>query len=726
LGCPDLGEDKGGIMSRRFSTFEGVFTPTVLSILGVIMYLRLGWVVGTVGLWRAIVIVVGANLITAATALSMSSIVTNIRIGTGGAFSIILKSLGIETAGAVGIPLYLSQAISVAFYIAGFSECWVRVFPAHNPALVSLVVWLGVLLVSYYSARAAFRLQYVIMAAVGLSLVSVAFGGDPSYAGSPVVRGLNPSGFWGAFAIFFPAVTGVLAGASMSGELTDPRRSIPRGTLAAVAVTFVIYLGLTCWLAFHSSADQLVANTAILMDLGRWRVLVIAGVMGAALSSALSLSVGAPRTLLAIGEQGLIPYSGIFSRINHRGEPTGAVLLTALVALVTLYLGSLDSVAALLTEFFLITYGMINLSVFIEQSIGIASFRPALKIPSWLSLLGAIGCFGVMLLINPVFTGVAIAAILTIYVVLVRRELKSHSPDVRSGLLIFLAENFVKAALKLPYHPKIWKPNVFCPVGDTALLRRVLPLLRAIIAPSGRILFLHVFHRQGTPAGRTGPGQGASVQSCKDDLVRAIAPLKDDRLFVENAVVETPDTLNGIAVAMQMSKEMFFRPNTVFCLLENQGQSAQEIMARAAREGLGVIALKFHPKQQFGYEKTLNLWIRRNSPNINLAILMALQIQKNWDGRVRLLQAVADEREGIEAQAYLEMLKNTLRFPADGTEIQILTGGFWDVLMTAPRADINIFGMADQPDAGMINKVYGIMETSVLFLRDSEFESAMA
>jgi len=712
-------------MNRRFSTFEGVFTPTVLSILGVIMYLRLGWVVGTVGFWRSILIVIGANLITVATVLSMSSIVTNIRIGTGGAFSIILKSLGIEAAGAIGIPLYVSQALSVAFYIVGFSECWVSVFPAHNPAFVSLAVWLGVLLVSYYSARAAFRLQYAIMAAVGLSLVSIFFGGDPSYAGHPVMRGTDPSSFWKAFAIFFPAVTGVLAGASMSGELKDPKESIPRGTLAAVAVTFVVYLGLTWWLAFHTSAQQLTANTAILIDLGRWRLLVIAGVMGAALSSALSLFVGAPRTLLALGEQGLVPYSGVFSRINPRGEPTGAILLTALIALLTLYFGSLDSVAALLTEFFLITYGMINLSVFIEQSIGIASFRPALRIPSWLSLLGAVGCFGVMLLINPAFTGVAIAAILLIYVVLVRREMKSHSPDVRSGLLIFLAENFVKASLKLPYHPKIWKPNVFCPVGDLAVLRRVIPLVRAIIAPSGRALFLHIIGRSGDAAAQTGQ-DNSPAQRYKDDLIRVIAPLKEDGLFVENAVVETSDVLNGIAVAVQMSKEMFFRPNTVFCALENEGRHAQEIMAQSAREGLGVVALKFHPKSQFGYEKTVNLWIRRNSPNINLAILVALQIQKNWDGRVRLLQAVADAREAHEAREYLEMLKTTLRFPVDETVIEVLTGNFWDVLMTAPKADINIFGMADQPDAGMINKVFGIMETSVLFLRDSEFESAMA
>jgi amino acid transporter len=232
-----------------------------------------------------------ANMITIATALSMSSIVTNIRIGSGGAFSIISKSLGLEAGGAIGIPLYLAQAISVAFYIVGFSECWKIVFPYHNAALVSLVIWSIVLLISYYSTKTAFRLQYFIMAVVGFSLVSIFLGGDPFYTGSVIIYGVDPANFWKAFAIFFPAVTGILAGVSMSGELIDPKKSIPRGTLAAVGVTLIIYLILTVWLAFHVSAEHLVSNHSILIDLGRWKFLVVGGIMGATLSSALSMFI---------------------------------------------------------------------------------------------------------------------------------------------------------------------------------------------------------------------------------------------------------------------------------------------------------------------------------------------------------------------------------------------------------------------------------------------------
>lgn len=709
-------------MNKRFSTFEGVFTPTVLSILGVIMYLRLGWVVGTVGLWGALGIIIIANIITLATALSLSSIVTNIRIGAGGAFSIIFKSLGLEAGGAIGIPLYLAQAISVAFYIVGFSECWLSVFPAHNLALVSLAVWIVIALISYYSTKTVFRIQYFIMVVVGLSLVSIFFGGDPSYSGSPVFNGKSLSSFWMVFAIFFPAVTGVLAGVSMSGELTDPKKSIPRGTLAAVGVTFIIYLVLACWLAFHSSVENLVGNTSILIELGRWKYLVVGGILGATFSSALSMFVGAPRTLAALGEQKIVPCSKTFSKISSRGEPTSAIVMTSLIVLVTLYFGSLDSVAMLLTEIFLITYGMINLSVFIEQSIGIASFRPTLKIPRLVSFLGSVGCFGVMILINPIFAGIAILLIIILYIILVRRGLKSHSADVRSGLLIFLAERFVKAAMKLPYYPKIWKPNVFFPIEDFQRLQKVLPFVKAIIAPAGRILFLKVVgpfidgeHQENKR------NDGGSVDGLKEALAQIVAPLNEDGLFVEHSVIEADDKISGIVTSLQLSKDMFFRPNTMFCVIDD-GDS-ESILKKAAQEGLGLMAVKFHEENGFGYEKVVNLWIRRNSPNIHLAVLAALQIQGNWDGQVRILQAVSDESQASEAQKYLEMIKATLRFPED-TLLQTLVGDFRTVLMTAPKADVNIFGMANQPDVKIIHEVFEMVGTSVLFLRDSEFESA--
>ena len=168
-GAQSLEEDS---KPEKFGVFAGVFTPDVLTILGVIMYLRFGWVVGNAGFLGAVLIIVLAKSITLCTALSMSSITTNIRIGSGGAYSIITKSLGIEAGGSIGIPFYISQTLSAAFYIIGFTEAWLLIFPEQPRLIVASASWLLILIITYISARLAIRVQFIIMAIIGASLIS--------------------------------------------------------------------------------------------------------------------------------------------------------------------------------------------------------------------------------------------------------------------------------------------------------------------------------------------------------------------------------------------------------------------------------------------------------------------------------------------------------------------------------------------------------------------------
>ena len=240
---------------QAFGTFAGVFTPTVLTILGAIMYLRLGQVVGNAGLIGGFLIILLAHVITVSTALSVSSISTNTRVGAGGAFAIISKALGIEVGGAIGVPLFLAQGISIALYVLAFGEGWTRIFPGHNYLIVCVVAFLLVFAIGYISTSFAFRIQFFILAIVVFSLISVFLGSFPiaGRAGltqTPVLVGdYSKWDFWTTFAIFFPAVTGIMAGISMSGSLKAPRKSLPLGTLSAIALTMTIYLLLVFWLA---------------------------------------------------------------------------------------------------------------------------------------------------------------------------------------------------------------------------------------------------------------------------------------------------------------------------------------------------------------------------------------------------------------------------------------------------------------------------------------------
>ena len=715
--------------AKRFGTFEGVFTPTFLSILGVIMYLRLGWVVGTVGLWKALIIIAIANLITVFTCLCVSSIATNMRIGAGGAYAIISKSLGLEIGGAIGIPLYLSQAISIAFYVTGFTECWVSVFPQHPFMVVSIITWFVLLIVSYASAKLAFRLQYGIIAIVMFSLISFFLGKTTVFNPSFFRAGIAPGSFWMVFAIFFPAVTGILSGLSMSGELRKPEQNLPRGMLSAVGVTFIIYILLAFRFSYVASSSELASNTSIIIDLGRWPSLVVAGIMGATISSALSMFVASPRTLSALGKYHAVPFSYYFSKVNRRSEPTNAIIFTAILSLITIALGTLDKIAGLLTMFFLITYAMLNLSVFIEQLIGIPSFRPAFKINIILPFVGGTGSIIAMFLINPVFSAVAIVVIIAIYLILIQREVRKNWPDVRKGLFIFIAEQAMKIATNLPYHPKIWKPNLLIPVEDVKDWSGMVDFLRALAFPSGRITLFKVIELDKKDPDQAYRARIArSKKKYSEELFLLTESLKQEGILASSSIVDSDNFLDGATVVTQAMKDSLFPPNVLFSKLsvdEGKDSAMEELIVRAESFNLGVMIFLFNEQFKFGQKKLINLWVREGSPNIHLGILMALQLKENWDATIRLINVAADDEQRKKAHSYLYKVKKMMRMAKD-TETRIIQGTFLEAAENAPLADINIFGMPEEVNIKEKRLVAKKLNTPLLFLRDSKQESAIA
>lgn len=233
----------------QFGTFKGVFTPSILTIFGVIMYLRFGWVIGNVGLVPTLIIVTVSTLITFFTALSISALATNMQVKGGGAYYIISRSLGIEAGAAIGLPLFLAQALSISFYVVGFAESVVQILPILNIKIVGIITLVLVFVLALKSADLALKTQYFILLLIALSLLSFFMGtGEkvtPLASDTTLPKKEN---FWIVFAVFFPAVTGILAGLSMSGDLKRPEKAIPWGTLAAVACSYVIYMSIPIFL----------------------------------------------------------------------------------------------------------------------------------------------------------------------------------------------------------------------------------------------------------------------------------------------------------------------------------------------------------------------------------------------------------------------------------------------------------------------------------------------
>jgi solute carrier family 12 sodium/potassium/chloride transporter 2 len=698
---------------RKFSTFSGVIVPDVLTILGVIMYLRLGWVVGNTGLLGAITIILLAKSVTLSTGLSMASITTNIRIGAGGAYSIIAKSLGLEAGGSIGIPFYISQTLSVALYIIGFAEGWLAFFPGHSLIIVSFIVWIIVSLIAYISARFAIRVQYIILAIITFSLVSFFLGGNETPTTVHWQGSFERAGFWVSFAIFFPAVTGIMAGANLSGELQNPRRSIPVGTLTAIGLTTVIYLAIAIYQARVIPVDTLINNPLAMVEHAFWGPLVTLGILAATFSSALSSMVGSPRILQALASHNTVPFSAFFKQRSKLGEPRNALVISSMVVGIALFTGNLNSLASLITMFFLITYGMLNLVVLLQKAMRIISFRPTFKVPTFVSLYGSLSCLLIMMLIDPIFSVIALITIIALYYWLSRRKMVAEWGDIRGGFLLALAERASAYANRFPRHKISWKPDLLLPVETPAKWHPHVPFLTDIISPSGS---LYAFTVKSTDDEHT----ARELQHLFSELGKA-------NLTVSSAVVPASSFIAGAKTVLQTLRNAPFRPNTLFLRLGREGTNDAQTSALAnyaAANGMGIL---MHRQVDGKFEqenRDINIWLRTKSPNWNLALLTGIRLQANWNGRINLLTATADKNQISLSQNFLNTLIRHARLPAN-TELHALEGTFPDVLTKAPQARIHLFGMADFDNLEEVRRLQELIGGACLFVRDSGEESAL-
>lgn len=709
-----LSKFKLDLKPSKFGTFGGVFTPDVLTILGVIMYLRLGWVVGNAGLLGAIAIIVLAKSITLCTGLSMSSITTNIKIGAGGAYSIISKSLGLEAGGSIGIPLYISQTLSAALYIIGFTEGWSTIFPGQNPLIVGTIVWLALMALSYFSTVIAIRSQYIILAIIGVSILSFLFSPAEPVTTTQLIGSFEDASFWTVFAVFFPAVTGIMAGANLSGELKEPRKAIPQGTLSSIGVTFVIYIVMAYAASQFATPEELRNNQMVMMDKALIGPLVLIGILAATFSSALGSIVGAPRILQALAQNKSVPFAKFFSKKVSSNEPRNAIIFTGVIILVSLMLGNLNALASLITLFFLITYGMLNLVVFIQQSMKVISFRPTFKIPRFVPLFGALSCLFMMFLIDPFFSIIGIITIIGLYVWLTRRGLNANWGDLRGGIFLALAEQASRIAANFPKHKIAWKPDVLLPIEDAKVWANSLLFLRNIAFPSGSIFAFTV--------------RDENIDEAKDDLEKLLSPLKSDKLLVNSAVIEDKEFLHGARLVIQILQGGTFSPNTLFLTLGSNVQKDETLTTLvkiAMQHELGIIILRQHLRTSFGLQKDINLWLRDRSPNWHLTVLIALQLQLNWGGKINLVTVANEEKDVQRNYKFLDRLSELTRLPAM-TEFHVIVGTFTEALQKAPRADINIFGLAEDPPLKFMRDVPDLCNSSCLFIRDSGKESAIA
>ena len=683
--------------SSGLGTFGGVYTPSILTILGVIMYLRFGWVVGNAGLINTFIIVTLSTAITFLTSLSVCAIATDRVVRVGGAYYMISRSLGLETGGAVGISLYFAQALSVALYTIGFAESIVKTFPSLSQLYVALIITVLVGILALTSANIAIKAQYFIMAAIALSLLSFAFG-HPLPNATPQVflpPPENAAPFWTVFAVFFPAVTGIMAGVNMSGDLRDPIRSIPTGTLAAVGTGYLIYMILPFFLATRADTASLVNNPLVMQKIALWGPAILLGVWGATLSSAIGSILGAPRVLQALARDGVLPRWLSFLGNGHgrEDEPRNGTILTLAIAVAAVCVNKLDLIAPVLSMFFLTTYLVLNVAAAIEGFLESPSFRPTFKVHWSLSLLGAIGCLGVMFLINAIATVVAAVIVLAIYFWLQQREIRATWGDVRRGLWMALVS---KGIFQVDHQddPKNWRPHLLVLSGAPQKRWSLIELADGFSHNRGLMTVSSVL-----PSGSRNLGQQVKLEKTIRDYL--------DKRGVQSLVrvVTANNPFDGALRLIEAYGLGPLVPNTIV-LGDSEEPSRREqycqMIASIHNSKRNIVIFRENTKNSFGLRRRIDVWWggRQNNGSLMLLLAYLLRTDINWrNAQIYLKLVVPDPAAAAAAQNNLNDFVKRLRIDVVSQVIEADGRSFPDILhQSSQNADLIFLGMAKPGD----------------------------
>ncbi|MHC4840465.1 MAG: amino acid permease [Planctomycetota bacterium] len=737
------------ISKARFGTFGGVFVPNVLTILGLIYFLRTGWVVGQLGLAQALIIVALANVISLLTGLSLSAVSTSMTVRTGGAYFILTRTLGLEVGGAIGIPLFASQAVSVAFYVIGFTTAVQAVAPGIAPyaPFISSGIVLAFGAMAWIGADFAIKLQYFVLAALLAGIVAFFFGGwdtplvpilEPAtgvvaatQTTEEARRLAEPHSFMAVFAVFFPAVTGIMVGASLSGDLKNPGKSIPRGTLLSIGFTAVIYIATTVWIGLNATREELLTDGMVMAKIAALPALklVLIGVWTATLSSALGSVLAAPRTLQALASDHIVPRR-LALQLGSKTEPRAAVLVTIVIAVAIVWAGDLNFVATLITMFFLSTYGFMNLAAGIERLVGNPSYRPKFNIPWIVSLLGAAGCFGAMLLIHWPATLVVVAISAGTFVMLERRSLKSEFGDVRSGIWATVARHSLLKLEGAAQQSKNWRPNVVCFTGQPRNREYLVEVGEWLTQGQGIVTFMEIL---------VGNVEEVAITGKRDERrneIRKFIAERNVNAFAECQIAD--DFFAGAITSVQSHGLAGLEPNTVLMGLSETPDGMvkqQELIPVFTSLGKSVLMLDYDHHVGYGQRKRIDVWWRGRSRNGELMLLLAhiVRSHRAWAGaKIRILQIAESEKTLEATRKILGQLVEEARVKASPKAV--LRGEGESVKNLIERhskdADLTIIGMqmpAPVDAKEIAERVHDMIQPlgSVMLVRSAETEDVL-
>eukprot|EP01084_Bolivina_argentea_P066428 121081_1 len=471
--------------TKKFGTFDGVLARCLLCIWGVIMYLRTGWIVGNAGVLETTFIMILASSITTLTSLSLSAIVTNGEVKSGGYYYIISRSLGPSFGGVIGILFAFANCISVAMYLTGFAETLVALFDnnitgtGYDIQLFAEISLVLIFIISFRGVGSVIKFDMVLLVFLLISLVIFFIGTFTTQKNdvdgfigynkhtfkinfySAYEKGEN---FVTVFSIFFPAVTGEMAGANISGNLRNPSYSIPLGTLSAIFISTFVYIIIAWILGASCDRDGLLNDNMLMSEIALFMPLMIVGIFSSTLSSGMSCFVGAPRIFQAVCKDNLFPSLKYFAKTRESDdEPIRCYFIGFFICFLAILSGDINAIAPIITNFFLVTYALMNYSCFQWSLTRSPGWRPTFKyFNKWISLFGCLECIAFMFFID-----YFMALITLIIGVAMYKYIEYIDPKVNWGTAseAIIYKNTCNTLLKYQQcdwnHAKIQKPNFF-------------------------------------------------------------------------------------------------------------------------------------------------------------------------------------------------------------------------------------------------------------------------
>ena len=667
-----------------------VFLAGVSTILGAIMFLRFGYAVAHTGLLGIIGIIFLGHLVTIPTALALAEIATNRKVEGGGEYFIISRSFGPTIGGVIGICLYLSQAISVAFYMIAFAEAFTWLEPVladqfgitFDPRWISipaLIMLLG--LVVLRGADLGVKMLYVVAATLLGSLVMF-FLGSPLEEFDPGAVSLmdkieQPDSFIVVFAIVFPAFTGMTAGVGLSGDLRNPRKSLPRGTLWATVAGMIVYMAVVFKLHISASPEAMAEDQLIMAQIAVWGPAILIGLCCATLSSAIGSVLVAPRTLQALGADNTLPGKRGNTWVSHgtgaANDPRHATIVTGVLALVIVIVGSVNLVATLISMFFMVTYGSLCAISFLEHFAARPSYRPSFRSRWYISLLGAIMCFLLMFQISFAFAILAILVLVVLYQGL--RIAKGREGDLASLFhnVITQATRYMQIRLqqrRVDQTSEEWRPSVIMVNDRTFDRRSPLTMLRWLCHRYGFGTYVHFIKGKLT---ETTFSESNAVRSRLLDLAKR----QNSTVYMDTVV--SPSIISALAQTLQVPGVSGMSNNSI--LFEFAQRDSLDVVKSvvdqcqfAADTDMTLMVLR-HSETHFGSRDSIHVWLTWNDKaNANTMILLSYILLGHPDWQQAQVQVFAalPGAEVEETQREFAQLINEGRLPISEKNIEYI------------------------------------------------------